>query len=240
MSSANKDLSNIRKLFASQYEIGVNTTYPIYRSPQNKTSYIKKIIVTNNTSNSATFDIGLYENQYMVGGNVFAAVTVASTTAASSTDGITWTLRTMPASAIWYAATYGNGVFVAVANSASTSASSTDGITWTLRTMPASTYWYSTVYGNGVFVAVANGTNTAASSTDGITWTLRTLPASGSWYAATYPQNSDFSNNTYMYKSVSISANSTQSIFLEIIIPPTHEIRARSTQPLQITVLGEA
>ena len=33
----------------------------------------------------------------------------------SSTDGITWTLRTLPESATWSAATFGNNTFVAIA-----------------------------------------------------------------------------------------------------------------------------
>ena len=76
--------------------------------------------------------------------NTFVAIQYSGTTsAASSTDGITWTLRTMPNASYWYGVTYGNGTFVAVAYTSTSAASSTDGITWTLRTMPNASNWIS-------------------------------------------------------------------------------------------------
>ena len=119
--------------------------------------------------------------------NVFVAIAYTSTTAASSTDGITWTTRTMPSAQNWLSVTYGNGTFVAIAySSTTTAASSTDGITWTTRTMPSVSLWHSVTYGNGTFVAIAYGSTTAASSTDGITWTTRTLPLAPLWQSVTY------------------------------------------------------
>ncbi len=101
-------------------------------------------------------------------------------------DGITWTQRTLPASANWQAVVYGNEVFVAMVSNSNVAATSTDGITWTERTLPASTNWVSVTYGNGMFVAVASNSNIAATSPNGITWTQRTLPASVNWYSVTY------------------------------------------------------
>jgi hypothetical protein len=72
--------------------------------------------------------------------------------------------RTLPVSANWYSATYGNGVFVAVAQSSAIAATSPDGVTWTQRALPVSANWYSATYGNGVFVAVAQSSAIAATS----------------------------------------------------------------------------
>ena len=66
--------------------------------------------------------------------------------AATSPDGVTWTQRTLPASADWYSVTYGNGVFVAVAQGSSIAATSPDGITWTQRTLPVSADWIVVTY----------------------------------------------------------------------------------------------
>lgn len=403
MAISEKNLAVKTQSFASRLEVGANSTFPVYRSPQDKTSYIKKIIVTNNTGTNGTFDIGLYENSFIPGGNVFAAIASYTTTAASSTDSITWTVRTLPAPAnngFWSTCTYGAGVFVAVAGSTTAASStdgitwtertlpigrdwsniaygngnfsliatnttsssySTDGITWTLTTMPTSgswlsicygndkfvairslndstntaystngivwtagtipaanwqsvaygnglfvavgTYssaatstdgiswvsrtsaasdglrrvvygndtfvaiapsgttanystngilwnlstlpisrsWKSITYGNGVFSAIASYTTSSTTSTDGITWTLRTMPTitGNAWWAITYPQNSDFTNNTYLYKSQTINANITTSLNYEIVVPPTHEIRVRSTVPVSVTVQGD-
>ena len=65
------------------------------------------------------------------GNGKFVAVASSSTTAAYSTDGITWTAATLPSSHSWYSVTYGNGKFVAVAGSSTTAALSRYGDVWT-------------------------------------------------------------------------------------------------------------
>ena len=129
-------------------------------------------------------------NWYSVtyGNGTFVAVSVGggvTSIAATSTDGITWTQRTMPVGT-WYSVTYGGGTFVAVSSGSTNAATSTDGITWTQRTLPADPMWYGVTYGNGTFVAVAYGSSIAATSPDGITWTQRTLPASANWNSLSY------------------------------------------------------
>ncbi len=120
------------------------------------------------------------------GNGKFVAVTYGSTTAAYSTDGITWTIATLPSSAKWYSVCYGNGKFVAVTYGSTTAAYSTDGITWTIATLPSTESWQSVCYGNGKFIAVASSSNKAAYSTDGITWTIATLPRYAYWYSVCY------------------------------------------------------
>lgn len=410
MALSNKDLSRTTQVFVSQTEAGISNTVPAYRSPQNKTSYIKKIILTNNTSSSASVDIGLYENTFMPGGNVFSiggngnsdvAISTngitwttgtmpssfsglfsaygngvfvrysgSTTTAAYSADGLNWTVTTLPGSLSWGSVTYGNGIFLMAAGSSTTMAASTDGITWSVRTAPTifstvpsyrltygnglfvlyasndnlffsstdavtwtrisinapstamgvlkflNNIWiyaqftggnpdpvriggissdlvnwrsitigsnssafgfYDILFGNGTFLTWLSTTTSAYSSTNGINWTVRTLPSNradilgaygngrfvltgkttvysstdaitwtettgigGTYTAIAYPQNSDFTNNTYLYKSLSVSENTTQSISYEVVVPPTHEIRVRSSVPVQVTVMGEA
>lgn len=100
--------------------------------------------------------------------------------AASSLDGITWTQRTMPASAKWENVAYGNGTFVAIARESSIAATSTNGITWTQRAMPTSATWRCITFGNGVFVAMDSGTGkNVAVSSDGINWTSSTTTNAG-------------------------------------------------------------
>jgi hypothetical protein len=94
-------------------------------------------------------------------------VTTGSTTAATSPDGVTWTVRTLPSSSSWTSVTYGNGVFVAVTTGSTTAATSPDGVTWTARTLPSSSNWTSVTYGNGLFVAVAGGPSTVAATSGG-------------------------------------------------------------------------
>ena len=118
-----------------------------------------------------------------VSGNTTATISIAVTS-----DGSTWTARTLPSSQSWNSVAYGNGVFVAISGShigSNVAATSPDGTAWTARTLPSSSNWRSITFGNGLFVAVGHGV-VAATSADGITWTARTLPISSNWSSVTY------------------------------------------------------
>jgi hypothetical protein len=89
----------------------------------------------------------------------------------TSTNGTTWTKRTLPVTADWRAVTYGDGAFVAVSSgSPSTTLTSTDGLTWTQRTLPYSTSsaWRAIGFGGGRFVALAGSSDRAASAAPGV------------------------------------------------------------------------
>jgi hypothetical protein len=140
------------------------------------------------------------------GNGLFVAVAaVNSVNAASSTDGITWNLRTMPAVRSWFGTSYGNGVFCALGYNTTSAAYSTNGTTWTLTTMPANRAWATSAYGNGVFTASGYNTTSAVYSTDGITWTLTTMPANINWYKIC------FSNNIFVAVGGGLSSTTTTS-----------------------------
>lgn len=98
---------------------------------------------------------------------------------ASSTDGQTWSLRSLPGTPgrLWNA-TFGDGLFVV--GGSSYLATSTDGITWTERTIPIGGNIIGLTHGNGLFVAGSVQSGDVITSPDGITWTSRTLPNTGS------------------------------------------------------------
>lgn len=129
------------------------------------------------------------------GNGTFVIVDSSGTTgAATSTNGTTWTSRTMSASAEWSSVAFGTisgtNYFVAVSgitgNSNVGSYSTNNGATWTASTLPSSNRWSSVAFGNGRFVAVSGNAGTtstaAAYSTNGTTWTSSTLPgAAAGW-----------------------------------------------------------
>jgi len=138
---------------------------------------------------ASTFWTGLtYGNEKFVA--ISSAISAnTSTTAAYSTDGITWSRATLPAGANWTRVVSGNGIFVALgagpnmpANS-TTAASSTDGITWSLRTLPDLQVYGGLAYGQKKFIAIRNAqaVGGAASSTDGVTWISETTTSGGSF-----------------------------------------------------------
>ncbi|HNI94881.1 MAG TPA: putative Ig domain-containing protein [Leptospiraceae bacterium] len=112
---------------------------------------------------------------------------VASLNLQVTSDGSSWTTRTLPLSRDWQTVAYGNGIFAAITINSTTAATSADGINWTARTLPSSTFWQSITYGNGIFVVVsANSTSSSLSSADGINWTAGTLPSNGFWNSVAY------------------------------------------------------
>jgi hypothetical protein len=149
------------------------------------------------------------------GNGLFVAVALNSNVAATSTDGINWTSRTLPSSQTWYSVTYGGGLFVAVAFFSNVAATSTDGINWTSRTLPVVEDWFSVTYGSGLFVAVAAGSNVAATSTDGINWIQTTLPSAKGWSSVTYG-NGSFVAVAYN-SNVAAAATYSGSIYTDTI-----------------------
>ena len=125
-------------------------------------------------------------------GKFVAVSTTSSTAGAYSTDGITWSSSTLPASANWLAVNFGNGYYVATCGSASTQAAySSNGTSWTTSTLSTSGDWRSVCWGNtggnGTWVAVSYNSSNASYSTDnGASWTTASLPSTANWSAVTY------------------------------------------------------
>jgi len=123
------------------------------------------------------------------GDNKFVAIRgddESTNAAASSTNGVDWTARTMPTTRFWSGVAYGKpstttvGVFVAVSRDQNSAAYSTNGTTWTSSTLP--TFGVSTLneyvdiaFGSNKFVALANSGNIAAVGT----WNGTTLTWQG-------------------------------------------------------------
>ncbi len=124
----------------------------------------------------------------------FLTVAYGTNLSATSSDGITWTSRTMPSTRDWYALFYANGKFVIAGNSSTTGAYSTDGISWTTTTLPNSSSWVQTAYGNSTWVI--NGQNQpsayAVSTNDAVTW------SSGSGGAGYAGSSSVFGNGYFV------------------------------------------
>ncbi|MCX8520359.1 MAG: hypothetical protein ORN28_02340, partial [Rhodoferax sp.] len=105
----------------------------------------------------------------------------AGTVAATSTDGLTWTQRTLPSSSLWTAVA-GNsaGRYVALGSEGNVAVSTDSGTTWAASSLPASTVlWVDITAGNGLFVAVgraAGAPAVCAVSADGIIWKVASIP----------------------------------------------------------------
>lgn len=129
-------------------------------------------------------------------GTYVAISTVYSNVCTTSSDGTTWTKRTLPFIADWTDITYGSttGLFVAVAShgvyGVGYCATSPDGITWTRRALPAIQNWTSVASNETSYVIVGQTSANAATtigaySADGITWVANTM-TSAIWKAVTY------------------------------------------------------
>ena len=173
----------------------VNTVTVFYTHSPVSLSIILNGVTTTSTPAAAATTPRTITNSYVgfpttSGQNLFVAVAYSSNIAASSTDGITWTPRTLPSSSLWRWVTVNptTGVFVAIAVNSDSAASSTDGINWTPRTLPSVQSWFRVTVNptTGVFVAVCAGSTAGAYSTDGFTWTpTNPLPSASTWHSVT-------------------------------------------------------
>ena len=147
-------------------KIGINGTYSgieIDTTAGNKTVLLKPLGDANVEGTGNGRDIA-----YSPELNLYAVV--GDGKCATSSDGVTWTARTIPAGT-YNALAWNGSRFVAVGNSVS--ATSSDGVSWTARTIPSGIY-NALAWNGSLFVAIGNGV--CATSSDGITWTARTIP----------------------------------------------------------------
>ena len=146
-------------------------------------------------ANWSSMSSGLFDDGSSVGKvSRFVAVagTSANTTSASSSDGLTWTARSIGTSAIWVGVTFGAQKFVAVPSDVTTVRISSDGDNWDQTGTLTTTGFTAIAYGKNRFVAIKSGTNVtnyATSTTLTGTWTAGTLPSSSNWNSIAYGNN---------------------------------------------------
>lgn len=110
-----------------------------------------------------TFPVSSQWYDVKYGNDTWVVHTLTSTTiACSSTDGVTWTQRTLASGTIGRVLAYGGGLFVSSGGTTANMNVSTDGITWALRTFPSSANRYTGAFGAGRFVTAGNGSTAVA------------------------------------------------------------------------------
>ena len=131
---------------------------------------------------SVTTVLGVSRKNAAWNGSLWVLMALTSKRCATSSDGITWTSRTMSGAQGWQDVAWNGTLFCAVGSNggATLCATSPDGVTWTEQT--ATTGYCAVAWNGSVFCAVGNASGTAAAtSPDGVTWTARTLPTSQTW-----------------------------------------------------------
>jgi len=144
-------------------------------------------------------------NDIAFGNNTYVAVTGSPITenfsaldyVMTSSDGESWTPRTLPSQVLPRSVAFGNGVFVLVGtdrfDTVTRVMTSTDGITWIERADTLGKDLEGITFGNGLFVAVSDENSgvtgeRVVTSSDGITWTVRTAPVQP-WTGIIYGDN---------------------------------------------------
>ena len=153
------------------------------RLTYNDPSYSQTISASSVTLTSGTNWISMaYGNGY------FMAIPSASSLAARSLDGNTWTSFSLPSSASWTGVAYGNNYWVVIANGTTQAAySANNGLGWKTSSMPSGTSWSNIAYGNGIFVAIATGTTSSAYSLNfGANWSSGSGLPNATWTGLAY------------------------------------------------------
>ncbi|NBP16710.1 hypothetical protein EBU95_20365, partial [bacterium] len=101
------------------------------------------------------------------GNNTYVYIT-NGTSYGTSTDGVSWTARSMPSNQNWQGLIYANSRFTTIGYNSNVIAHSADGINWTTATLPTYSYntkqgvqtrnagWFRVAYGNNTYVAIGN------------------------------------------------------------------------------------
>ena len=139
-------------------------------------------------------------NTISFGGGTFVLVCSSgssgnTTLCFTSSDGINWTERTLPASTSWKSSAYGNGVWVAV-GSGHAARSTDNGATWSSISGRSGS---GVTYGDGYFVIAGDS---PAYSTDGINWTT---------ISSGPPANSNLTNHIAYGNGIFASVKDTSS-----------------------------
>jgi hypothetical protein len=141
------------------------------------------------------------------------------TVAAESTDGVSWTARTLPSSKNWNSVCYGPAGFVAIPSDAANTAAafSADGTTWVATVLPASTTWVAAAYGYGRYGAVSLSTTNAASSFDGKIWTARTQVSNAYVACQFFPFTWNSADTLTINNGATVTVNTDQPKFWNTI-----------------------
>lgn len=150
----------------NQYVAVTTNGLPIYSADGN--SWLGAPLPTGGTF-TAGINVSYLNGNYLITGNN------TTSSIATSSNGIDWTIRTTPTSTGLNAAAFGASTYVVVGNSGNVF-SSTDLATWTSRTAGASAF-NDVVFANSLFVAVG-AAGACYTSPDGTTWTSRSAGAS--------------------------------------------------------------
>jgi len=119
-------------------------------------------------------------------GTVFCLVEYGSTQGYTSTDGFTWSSRTVNFSANWSDIVWDGTNFIAIASDNVQTIKSSDGITWSNGgSLTETGFYYGATDGAGVIVAIDGGGDINTSVDGGINWTKIEGPMGG-WYSVEY------------------------------------------------------
>ncbi len=136
-------------------------------------------VAGNWVSNNTGVGAGVAFSEIASDGSKVVVTSSTSTTVLVSTDGQTWTQRTVSGITGFNSVTYGEGQYIAVGKGTGGTFvvySSGDGETWQkVNTAAPTKQLYGVAYGNGVFVAVGL-TGYLYVSDDGVNWTVQTPP----------------------------------------------------------------
>lgn len=110
-------------------------------------------------------------------GLFIACPSTAEANIATSPNGVTWTLRTMPSSATWRVVTTSAGWLAYVYGGTATAWSTNAGASWTTKTSLGWNATYSAAVGSRILInGPTSGTSSAFSDDGGTSWTAATLP----------------------------------------------------------------
>lgn len=117
----------------------------------------------------------MYATYDTVEGLFVVTVGTASSQIATSPDGTTWTLRTMPSSGIWRVLPGPSGWFAYIINTTTCAFSDNAGVSWTARSAAPVSIAYIARLAARILIVAGSSTTAHYSDNEGVSWTSATL-----------------------------------------------------------------
>jgi len=140
-----------------------------------KTSYVSSDGETWNTGTLPSISGNPSFSATGYGDSLFITFAYNKSECATSTDGLSWTQRTLPISGYWGSVAYGNNIFCCISVLSDVCVTSSDGVAWSSGVLPTNGSWKSIAF-NGTTFCMVSATGKYAISTDCSTWETGNLP----------------------------------------------------------------
>ena len=205
-----------------------------------------KLVISGNLTDWSTSSIPVYNwTSVSFGNGLFVAVADGTNVAAVSTNGINWSLITLPTNSFWQDVSYGAGTFVTISGSVDAATSrclsitgaSLEGATFEKITILSESWLTDYTSDNGAYSIAIDGNDVTVTKNSSAKYYLST---ENEWYKAAYHKGGSIAGNYWLYATQNngLPVRVTSSTIGVGVKPTSYIANLSSTGSLGTTSIG--